>query len=165
MPRDAVEILRKRREGDEAFEQQVALEKLCAEISQELYRARTNAGFTQTQLAKKIGTSQSAIARVEDADYDGHSLRTISKIANALGLRVAIRFEDTEARPISFAVSAAGAANQGIPARTGQTPWEAGVYVEKEKIHQEIDQETGHWKEAGKTETATGIATKAAAGT
>lgn len=38
----------------------------------------------QTQLARLIGTSQPTIARLEDADYQGHSLSMLQRIAAAL---------------------------------------------------------------------------------
>jgi hypothetical protein len=41
---------------------------------------------------------QSAIARLEDADYQGHSLKTLNRIAAALGKRVEIAFVDPCAR-------------------------------------------------------------------
>ena len=46
--------------------------------------------LTQAQLARKVGTSQSAIARIEDANYTGHKLGTIAKIAAALGHQVEV---------------------------------------------------------------------------
>jgi transcriptional regulator with XRE-family HTH domain len=72
---------------------QMVLDNLCAGIAEAICEARQRAGLTQSDLARRIGTSQSAIARVENADYDGHSLRTIAKIANALNLNVTLRFD------------------------------------------------------------------------
>jgi predicted transcriptional regulator len=48
--------------------------------------------LTQKQLADRVGTKQSAIARLEDADYDGHSLSMLQKIAGALNQKVEIKF-------------------------------------------------------------------------
>jgi predicted transcriptional regulator len=39
-----------------------------------------------------VGTSKSAICRLEDADYEGHSLSMLKRIAEALDKRVEIRF-------------------------------------------------------------------------
>jgi predicted transcriptional regulator len=48
--------------------------------------------MSQTELARRIGTAQSVISRLEDADYDGHSLAVLNRIAAALKQRVQIRF-------------------------------------------------------------------------
>ncbi|MGA7414408.1 MAG: helix-turn-helix domain-containing protein, partial [Bryobacteraceae bacterium] len=53
---------------------------------------RTKAGLSQRELAKRVGTSASAICRLEDADYQGHSLYMLKRIAQALDQRVEIRF-------------------------------------------------------------------------
>jgi DNA-binding XRE family transcriptional regulator len=42
------------------------------------------AGLTQADLAKRIGTQPSQISRIEDADYNGHSMETLRRIAAAL---------------------------------------------------------------------------------
>ena len=42
---------------------------------------REDAGLTQTKLARKVGTTQSVIARLEDAEYTGHSLTMLERIA------------------------------------------------------------------------------------
>jgi ribosome-binding protein aMBF1 (putative translation factor) len=47
---------------------------------------REDAGLTQTELAKKVGTTQSVIARLEDAEYTGHSLTMLERIAAACGV-------------------------------------------------------------------------------
>jgi transcriptional regulator with XRE-family HTH domain len=53
---------------------------------------RTQAGLTQRQLAAKLGTTASVICRLEDADYEGHSLAMLRRIAEVLGKRIEIRF-------------------------------------------------------------------------
>jgi transcriptional regulator with XRE-family HTH domain len=48
--------------------------------------------LSQRELAARVGTSASAICRLEDADYEGHSLSLLKRIAAALGTRIEIRF-------------------------------------------------------------------------
>jgi ribosome-binding protein aMBF1 (putative translation factor) len=62
------------------------------EVAQLIYDMRTDAGLTQRQLAKKVSTTASVICRLEDADYEGHSLAMLRRIAEALGKRIEIRF-------------------------------------------------------------------------
>ena len=54
---------------------------------------REDAGFTQTELAKRVGTTQSVIARLEDAEYEGHSLTMLERIAAACGVGLRLRAE------------------------------------------------------------------------
>ena len=54
---------------------------------------REDAGLTQTELARKIGTAQSVIARLEDAEYTGHSLTMLERIAAACGVALKLRAE------------------------------------------------------------------------
>jgi len=49
---------------------------------------REDSEMTQTELAKKIGTTQSVIARLEDAEYKGHSLPILERIASACGVNL-----------------------------------------------------------------------------
>ena len=74
---------------------------LNAEIAQEIYALRDKAGLTQKQLAKLIGTTDSVISRLEDADYEGHSLKMLQRIATALNLRLEIRFTPLRGRKAS----------------------------------------------------------------
>jgi ribosome-binding protein aMBF1 (putative translation factor) len=66
--------------------QQIDLAMLVREM-------REAAGFTQTELAKKAGTTQSVIARLEDAEYAGHSLTMLERIAAACGVALKLRAE------------------------------------------------------------------------
>ena len=67
-------------------------ERADGEIARKIYELRMAAGLTQTQLAKLIATTASVICRLEDADYSGHSLAMLRRIAAALRQRVEIRF-------------------------------------------------------------------------
>lgn len=70
----------------------VAEETVNAEVAAMVRRARTEAGLSQTRLARLLGTSQPTIARLEDAEYEGHSLTMLKRIAAALNLNLELRF-------------------------------------------------------------------------
>lgn len=77
--------------GNAEREESFANELLNAKIAREIYDLRTKAGWSQRQLAKAVGTTASVICRLEDADYEGHSLSMLQRIAAALNSRVEIR--------------------------------------------------------------------------
>jgi|SRR5436853_7549589 len=54
---------------------------------------REDEGLTQAELAKKVGTTQSVIARLEDAEYTGHSLTMLERIATACGVALKLHAE------------------------------------------------------------------------
>ncbi|PYT31951.1 MAG: transcriptional regulator [Acidobacteria bacterium] len=62
------------------------------EVARKIHALRTAASLTQSQLAKLIGSTASVICRLEDADYEGHSLAMSRRIGGALNQRVEIRF-------------------------------------------------------------------------
>lgn len=88
---DALKILETLSEKDEELQDMVREASLNARVAQIIYDARTQAGLTQQQLADLIETKQSVIARLEDADYEGHSLSMLQRIAQALNQRVEIQ--------------------------------------------------------------------------
>jgi ribosome-binding protein aMBF1 (putative translation factor) len=77
--------------GDEARAAAVSRERANAEIAEQIYTLRVAAGMSQAQLAARIGTQQSVISRLEDADYEGHSVAMLRRIAAALGRRLEVR--------------------------------------------------------------------------
>ena len=81
----------------EAFEAELA----NADVARKIYDLRTQAGFTQSELAKLVGTATSVISRLEDADYEGHSVAMLRRIAAALNKRVEIRFVTLKEAPHS----------------------------------------------------------------
>jgi len=90
---DAVDIMHRRYyegrpERIAAFEEAKAND----EVARKIYGLRTQAGLSQRQLAKLVGTTASVICCLEDANYEGHSLTMLRRIATALHRRVEIRF-------------------------------------------------------------------------
>jgi len=82
--KDALKILDQITGKDEDLKRLIEEEALNVKVARMIYEARTKAGLTQQQLAKRVGTTQPVIARLEDADYRGHSLTTLQRIATAL---------------------------------------------------------------------------------
>jgi DNA-binding XRE family transcriptional regulator len=95
----AVEILH-RRYYQGRPDRLVALKKARANdsVARKMTALRVQAGLTQRQLAKLVGTTASVICRLESADYEGHSLAMLNRIAAALNQRVEIRFVQTGRR-------------------------------------------------------------------
>jgi predicted XRE-type DNA-binding protein len=92
---DAVEILDRVFIGDDTALREAADQAVeDALIGQMIYDIRTQAGLTQKQLAELAGTDQAVISRLEDADYEGHTMSMLRRIAKALGKRVEVRFVD-----------------------------------------------------------------------
>jgi ribosome-binding protein aMBF1 (putative translation factor) len=90
---DAVEILHRRfYAGKAARLKNLEEARANQEIARRIHELRTAAGLTQAQIARLIGTTASVICRLEDADYEGHSLAMLRRIAGALDRRIEIRF-------------------------------------------------------------------------
>jgi DNA-binding XRE family transcriptional regulator len=70
-----------------SFEEELA----NAELARKIYDLRTKAGLTQGRLAKLVGTTAAVINQLEEADYEGHALAMLNRIAAALNKRVEIR--------------------------------------------------------------------------
>ncbi len=78
--------------NDVAMRRGISEAALHGSAAQLVYDARTRLGWSQAALAKRVGTKQSVISRIEDADYHGHSLSSLQRIAFEMGLEVEIRF-------------------------------------------------------------------------
>lgn len=62
------------------------------ELLDEILKARAEAGLTQAELARRIGTTQSAVARMETAiGKHSPSIATLKRYASALGYRLQLR--------------------------------------------------------------------------
>ncbi len=86
------DVIRKRLAADPALAKRVEDEAINAHIATQIYQLRTEAGLTQTALGRSAGLSQPVIARLENSDYEGHSLTPLKKIADAVGYNVRVEF-------------------------------------------------------------------------
>ncbi|MDA7980768.1 MAG: helix-turn-helix transcriptional regulator [Pirellulales bacterium] len=91
---DAVSILRNRFAATPEDAKLLAEEKLNVYVARMIRNARTEAGLSQADLAELVGTKQPAINRLENADYEGHSLSMLQAIAEALGKKLTVAFVD-----------------------------------------------------------------------
>ena len=58
-------------------------------IAAAIIRKRMETKMTQAQLAKKLGTKQSAVSRLESGDYNP-SIGLLKKVAEALNLKLVV---------------------------------------------------------------------------
>jgi len=66
-------------------------------LAQSMIEARNRAGLTQSEVARRIKTSQSVVARLESG-ASMPSTRTLQRFAKATGSRLSIRFDRVEGR-------------------------------------------------------------------
>jgi len=90
--KDALKILEKVTGKNRALRDEIANARVNLEVAQMIHNSRVKAGLSQRQLADLIGSKQPVIARLEDADYEGHSLTMLQRIAEALELRLEVSF-------------------------------------------------------------------------
>lgn len=88
---DALRIIDRITGRDLRLREMISHATVNAQVAEMLYEARTKAGLTQRQLADLAGTKQPVIARLENADYNGHSLTMLQRVAKALHRRLDIR--------------------------------------------------------------------------
>jgi DNA-binding XRE family transcriptional regulator len=77
---------------DPEFKAHYQEEKQALKMAMKIAELREKNGLSQQQLAKLMGTSQQAISRIESGEYEGFTLKTLEKIAEATGMRVKIEF-------------------------------------------------------------------------
>lgn len=92
--KDAVELIDQWYGGDEDWNRMVLEEELKARIGQVVYALRSEAGLTQTRLAKMIGTNQAIISRVENGDYSGSALEILWRVCFALHKRLHVGYAE-----------------------------------------------------------------------
>lgn len=103
-----------RLEHDEAFQRRYIRAWTQTEVASEIRSLRKTRRKNQRQVAELIGTGQSAISRIEKADYDGWTYKTLITIAERLKARLRITFEPIEDVARGYRGRTAGETFEGI---------------------------------------------------
>ncbi len=74
------------------------------DVALQLAALRKESGLSQKELARRVGTSQQQISRLESTSYEGHSLSMLRRVAEVLGAKVHIDIQLPE-RPKQAAVA------------------------------------------------------------
>ena len=77
---------------DSEFKTHYQEERQALKLAMKITTLREKKGLSQQQMAKLMGTSQQAISRIESGEYEGFTLKTLEKIAEATGTKVKIEF-------------------------------------------------------------------------
>jgi DNA-binding XRE family transcriptional regulator len=77
---------------DSEFRKYFEEERQALALAMKIARLREKKGLSQKELAKLMGTSQQAISRIESGEYEGFSLKTLERVAEATGTRLKIEF-------------------------------------------------------------------------
>lgn len=82
----------KKLKSDEKFAECYAREQIINNIAEMIVEARKNGHLTQAELAKRIGTTQSVVSRIESGSSAWvPSLDTLIKIAAALHMKLKLQ--------------------------------------------------------------------------
>jgi len=63
-------------------------------LAEQIVALREKQGWTQDELARKVGTTQSGIARLENPNYRNYSFAMLEKVAAALKVRLVVGLEE-----------------------------------------------------------------------
>ena len=90
---DAIKILRYRLKDDKELAMLVEEERKRLSLAERIRDTRKKTGLSQKELATLIGTTQSAIARLESGEYERLSISTLLKVSLALNCRLRVELE------------------------------------------------------------------------
>jgi len=63
------------------------------DIALKLASLRKASGLSQKELARRVGTSQQQISRLESPSYEGHSLSMLRRVADVLGANIQVEIQ------------------------------------------------------------------------
>jgi transcriptional regulator with XRE-family HTH domain len=69
------------------------------DVAIQLVSLRKKAGLSQKELAKRVGTSQQQISRLESPSYEGHSLSMLRRVADILAASVHVEIRSEKQQP------------------------------------------------------------------
>ena len=78
--------------GDRALDALYQRELGRLEIANQIAALRERRGLSQAALARRLGTRQAGVARMERSQYRSYNMKTLAKVAAVLGAKLEIRF-------------------------------------------------------------------------
>jgi ribosome-binding protein aMBF1 (putative translation factor) len=84
---------------DPKFRRGYEQEKRGVFLSYRILTLREKLGWSQKVLAERMGTSQQAVARLESGEYEGFTLKTLEKVAEALGAELIVDLRGPARKP------------------------------------------------------------------
>lgn len=84
---------------DRGFTQKFIKAGEAWDVAIQLVSLRKKAGLSQKELAKRVGTSQQQISRLESPSYKGHSLSMLRRVADVLGASVHVEIQGKKQQP------------------------------------------------------------------
>jgi len=78
---------------DPKFRRYFEQEKRALALAMKMAEVREKAALTQKELARRVGSSQQTVSRLESGEYERYSLKTLQKIADATGHTLKIDFK------------------------------------------------------------------------
>jgi transcriptional regulator with XRE-family HTH domain len=68
------------------------------DVALKLASLRKASGLSQKELARRVGTSQQQISRLESPAYEGHSLSMLRRVADVLGANIHVEIQPKKQR-------------------------------------------------------------------
>jgi transcriptional regulator with XRE-family HTH domain len=84
------------------------------DVAIQLVSLRKKAGLSQKELAKRVGTSQQQISRLESPSYEGHSLSMLRRVAEVLGGTVRVEIQQKKHQRLSLPMVAEPKSNYKV---------------------------------------------------
>ena len=70
------------------------------DVALQLAALRKESGLSQKELARRVGTSQQQISRLESPSYEGHSLSMLRRVAEVLGATLHVEIQRKKRREV-----------------------------------------------------------------
>mgnify|MGYP005844057313 CR=1 FL=1 len=70
------------------------------DVAIKLASLRKKSGLSQKELAKRVGTSQQQISRLESPSYEGHSLSMLRRVVDVLGASIHVEIQPKKPRKL-----------------------------------------------------------------
>jgi transcriptional regulator with XRE-family HTH domain len=77
---------------DKSYRDAYVAEQIRTVLASQIEALRTKEGYTQAELARKLGTTQNVISRLEDPDYGKFTLQTLLELASAFEVALLVKF-------------------------------------------------------------------------